>query len=432
MNFRSQIFHTPMMKSITPAFSSSIKNVLLLFLMMQSISDSYAQGPGSWTQKTALPSEGRGAPVSFVIGDNAYVGTGLNFDGPSLALVDFWEYDPATDVWTQIADYGGGGRGAAAAFVVGQKGYVVTGADNNAIKQKDMWEYDPSLNTWTQKADLPGDARNYSTAFSVGNKGYIATGSSISGDLHDCWQYDPVTDTWTQKANLPGPSRSSAISFGIDGKGYLGTGYSGGFSKSFYSYDTLLNSWTQLANAGTVSRSDAAAFVLNGHGFICGGSTNAGYSDDLLEYDPVSDTWTSKASFIGQGREDLTCFSVGNYGYAGMGYDNQFNQTNGLYQYSLDSVIATSIMQVSEHPEMIISSNPLTDGGTITVSAAAGSSELFSLDGKKISSDHFTKEPSVKAETVFHFVKNDLAGGIYFFVVSGNSGVIAAKKIMVQ
>ncbi|HEX3079376.1 MAG TPA: kelch repeat-containing protein, partial [Puia sp.] len=384
-----------MIKSITHPLTCSRKQALFLFLILQSMGYSYAQGPGSWVQKNSLPSDGRGAPVSFAIGDKAYVGTGLNFNTASLALIDFWEYDPPTDVWTQIADYGGGGRGAAAAFVIGEKGYVLTGADASATKKKDIWEYDPSLNTWTQKADLPGDARNYSTAFAVGNKGYIATGSGNSGDLQDCWQYDPVSDSWTQKANMSGPSRSSAVSFGIDGKGYLGTGYIGGYSKSFYAYDTLLNSWTQMSNAGTSSRSDAAAFVLNGHGFVCGGYTNAGYSDDLLEYDPASDTWTSKASFIGLGKADLTCFSVGDYGYAGMGYDNQFNQTNGLYQYSLDSTIATFTTELNAHPQIVITPNPLTDGGSISVSTAANvTATLFSSEGKRISPTHFTKQVS--------------------------------------
>ena len=41
---------------------------------------------------------------------------------------------------------------------------------------KDFWEYDPAANIWTQKADFGGTEREYAVGFSIGSKGYIGTG----------------------------------------------------------------------------------------------------------------------------------------------------------------------------------------------------------------------------------------------------------------
>jgi N-acetylneuraminic acid mutarotase len=70
---------------------------------------------------------------------------------------DFWEYDPATNAWTQKADFGGSGRLYAARFTTNGKGYVGTGQSGtypNYTYYKDFWEYDPISNNWTQKRTL--------------------------------------------------------------------------------------------------------------------------------------------------------------------------------------------------------------------------------------------------------------------------------------
>src|SRR5438045_7987523 len=87
---------------------------------------------------------------------------------------DFWEYDPATDTWTQKADFGGVARNRATGFSINGKGYIGTGWDGSF--RKDFWEYDPATNTWTLKADFGGTARYSAPGFSIGNKGYVGTG----------------------------------------------------------------------------------------------------------------------------------------------------------------------------------------------------------------------------------------------------------------
>jgi N-acetylneuraminic acid mutarotase len=167
----------------------------------------------------------RNDAIGFSIGNKGYIGGGgNNFE----SFKDFWQYDPNTNVWTQIADFDGGKIWGAASFGIGSKGYVGTGTTAYDTRREDFWEYDPALNKWTRKADFPGGGRTRDVGFSIGNKGYVGTG--LSGqcctffDHKDFWEYDPAKDAWTRKADFEGGLRSGAIGFCINGKGYIGTG----------------------------------------------------------------------------------------------------------------------------------------------------------------------------------------------------------------
>src|SRR5439155_15730897 len=126
--------------------------------------------------------------VGFSIGAKGYIGTGYN----GTYLKDFWEYDPATDAWTQKANFGGTARDWATGFSIGSKGYIGTGHfyDGNDHYYKDFFEYDAASNTWTQKADFGGTGKAEAVGFSMGSKGYIGTGFDGSY-TNDFWEYTP-------------------------------------------------------------------------------------------------------------------------------------------------------------------------------------------------------------------------------------------------
>src|SRR5438132_14346372 len=79
---------------------------------------------GTWVTKAMFPSTGRGGCASFSIGTKGYIGTGNDSSG---FKKDFWEWDQTTNVWTQIADFGGGFRFYAVGFSLVGKAYVGTG-----------------------------------------------------------------------------------------------------------------------------------------------------------------------------------------------------------------------------------------------------------------------------------------------------------------
>jgi hypothetical protein len=197
----------------------------------------YDPATNTWTQKADFGGTGRSAAAGFSIASKGYVGTGYN----GSYLKDFWEYDPATNTWAQKADFGGTIRSVAVGFFIGSKGYIGTGDffDGSWHYYNDFWEYDPATNTWTQKASFGGPGRGQATGFSSGSKGYIGTGVEYGNNIFykDFWEYDPATNTWAQKADFGGTIRAWAVGFFIGSKGYLGTGYnSSSFYKNFWEY----------------------------------------------------------------------------------------------------------------------------------------------------------------------------------------------------
>ncbi len=111
--------------------------------------------------------------VGFSIGNKGYIGTGYN-SGSFTRLRDFWEWDPATDVWLQKANYVGGALQGAAGFSLNGKGYIGTGTIG--ANKRDFWSWDPQSNAWTQEINFGGAERWLACGFSIGNRGYISMG----------------------------------------------------------------------------------------------------------------------------------------------------------------------------------------------------------------------------------------------------------------
>jgi len=181
-----------------------------------------------WTSKASLPGFARCYAVGFGTTTKGYIGTG--FRGYSNPLLDdFWEYNPTTDSWTPIANYGGGIITNAVAFNIGSKGYVGTGqfayGNFNNVLTKEFWEYNPATGVWTRKADFGGTARQEDVGFSIGSKGYIGGGyDGIVSNPSDYWEYNPANDSWVQSANFTALGRRFATAFSVGTKAYIGTG----------------------------------------------------------------------------------------------------------------------------------------------------------------------------------------------------------------
>ncbi len=288
----------------------------------------YDRMSNSWTQKANFGALGRTGTTGFSIGEKGYIGTGYGNTGTSYPsdFKDFWEYDLASNVWTQKADFGGGNRTDAVGLAINNKGYIGTGYGYaGGIYFKDFWEYNPATNAWTRKANFGGTKRSGSVGFSIGNQGYVGTGYN-PGDPHpakkDLWEYNPNTDTWTRKANFGGSARSGAVGFSVGTMGYIGTG---GGKIDFWEYNPVTNTWTRKADFGGLKRSGATGFGVNGKGYIgTGFADSSGYSfftKDIWEYDPSLNSWTRKADFGGIPRAGATGISIGKYGFIGFGGD---------------------------------------------------------------------------------------------------------------
>ncbi len=288
----------------------------------------------SWTNKAPFSGVLRNDAVGFSIGTKGYYGTGVSLANPPQKLGDFWEYDPATNAWTQKANVGGGARSSAVGFSIGTKGYVGTGLDAAGTRIQDFWEYSPTANTWTRKADVGERTRVLAAGFNIGNTGYVGTGSMGADVLDDFWAYDPIADTWAQKARFLGGARRGAVGIGIGTKGYLGTGAdaSGALKQDFWQYDPAANAWVQKANFGGNARQNAVAFSILAKGYVCTGVDGLGeLKKDLWEYDQATNTWSQKADLAGAGRKWAVAFSIGPKGYVGTGSTG--SQVKDFYEY---------------------------------------------------------------------------------------------------
>lgn len=87
-------------------------------------------------------------------------------------------------------------------MTVDSKGYFGTGYDR-VNRLNDFWEYDPATNTWTQKADFPGTARYGAVAFGVSGKAYIGCGDD-GNYLKDFYAFNPSSNSWQQIVSIGG------------------------------------------------------------------------------------------------------------------------------------------------------------------------------------------------------------------------------------
>ncbi|MBK7149552.1 MAG: hypothetical protein IPH78_12235 [Bacteroidetes bacterium] len=187
-------------------------------------------GANTWTTKAAIPTSRSGA-FACVVNGKGYVGTGAISGGYTTTLR---EYDPVANTWATKASLRATidrGRNGAVAFSIGDKGYIGTGY-NGTSYLNDFWEYDPATNAWTQRANFGGTARWGSEGFNIGSKGYIGTGYD-GAYQKDFWEYDPAANSWLQKADFVGTARADAIGFSIGSKGYIGTVVVTGLSERF-------------------------------------------------------------------------------------------------------------------------------------------------------------------------------------------------------
>jgi N-acetylneuraminic acid mutarotase len=241
----------------------------------------------------------RNNAVGFAIGTKGYIGTGYN--GTSTYLKDFWEYNPGTDKWTQIADIPGGGRYGCYSFAVNDKGYIGGGYDDNYLL--DVYRFDPATGTWSSTKASDGSSlsigkkRAYASTFVIGDIAYLVGGVNSSSYNTDFWAFDGATETWTEKrkiANVTDESfdddykiiRSSGSTFVLNGKGYYTCGTNGALLKTTWEYDPATDLWDEKTGFEKTVRTGAIGATVNGRGLILTGKSGSSYLDDINEFYP--------------------------------------------------------------------------------------------------------------------------------------------------
>lgn len=185
----------------------------------------YDTQTNSWTQVTSPPAgQIFHNEHGFTIGHKGYF--------PVMFSTLFWEYDADLDAWTMLASMPMSTGFGNPTFAIGDKGYISVG---NAF-----FEYDPATNVWTGKAAYPGLFPNRPKGIHRNGKGYFIGGMNASWIwCREVWEYDPNLDTWTQGQDFPGTTRRWATVVNVNDHVYYGLGTNGTNFNDFWEYDPL-------------------------------------------------------------------------------------------------------------------------------------------------------------------------------------------------
>ena len=385
----------------------------------------------TWTSIATFPlTTGiSGDPRTFVLGSKAYVCTGTTVGVKTLS--DGYAYDTVIKAWSVFTNMGVNKieRGYAAAFTIGNKGYIATGRDSLGVMLNDLWQWGPIDTTtvcdvWTQKANFPGTARNYDAGFTIGNYIYLGCGTNGSSYYNDFYRWNQVTNTWSTITSYPGAGyHFDPISFSIEGKGYVGLGWNGSAGATdLWRYDSTTNNWTQMASLPGPGRDDGSVFVIGHKAYLIGGSQGGPpYLEDVWIYDAHTNSWTQKGNSPAGKLDALITFSIGNHGYIGGGFDGSGYYRN-CWEYDTTSDTWTSIATF-----------PLTTG-------ISGDPRTFVLGSKayvctgttvgvKTLSDGYAYDTVIKAWSVFtNMGVNKIERGYAAAFTLGKCGFIATGR----
>ena len=213
---------------------------------IKTVSEKYFEVLNPWTQVENIPT-GLRFSAAFKIRNKIFLCTGNTIDQGEDAV---FEYQVDADQWVMRGNFPGGNRVQAVGFSIGEKGYLATGSTslNNEERKSDLWEYDPASDKWTQKADLPGGERQDAVSFSFNGKGYVGMGTSAFGWIkrQDFWQYDPKVDQWQQLPDFKGNGRIFTNTALIGNKFYVIGGHdpNTSFASDIWEFNLDNHKWT--------------------------------------------------------------------------------------------------------------------------------------------------------------------------------------------
>jgi N-acetylneuraminic acid mutarotase len=310
-----------------------MRKICFLFFFSLFISAAMA---GPWAQKASMGGLGRHRAFSMSIGNHGYVGGGWN---GNTMYYDFWDYDPATNSWTQKANlptY----LWSDPAFGIGTKGYVM----DNGI----TYMYLPYNNTWsTVNTSSPSATYYDQLKFVINGRGYLTDGTYI-------YEFNPVGYIWTIRTTFP-TAFYGDIAFGIGNKGYFIDTY----YNTMMEYDPATNLITYKAPCPGVM-SQGTSWAVNGKGYAGLGQVPPNYTDEqqVYEYNPATNTWKGINDFEGAGRENATAFVINTMAYVSCGTCGI--NMNDLWEF--DNANVTGVPEENASANISLFPNPSADG----------------------------------------------------------------------
>jgi hypothetical protein len=400
-----------------------MKHTLTLFALLLGLG-SFSQN--IWEQRDSVKGSARSVCAAFSLESQGYVVGGVDDFGFKRKMYSYNQTQHDWDEETPLGGPNGDGldRGSASAFSIGLKAYICLGQSQTNAYFGDLWEYDLATDTWSQKADFAGGPRRQAVAFAIGDFAYVGTGQDVTGFRNDFYRYDPENNVWEQMADFAGTPRKQAVGFAMGDDGYVGTGDDGILRNDFWQYNVALNQWFQKANFPGTARSGATGWGTFPTGFIATGEDlNSEYKKDVWEYSYFNNTWIQRSDLPGPGRKNAFSFVLAGTAFLGAGYGGEFYDDFYAYYGILGTEENQAAIESRAYPV------PAHEFVTINVknSSDIAKLELYDLSGKKY-------QVPFQMKSILSNIELDLSilpEGTYHYVISMQNGTRANGKIIV-
>lgn len=381
---------------------------LLLFIIALGSSYTYAS---QWTQKADFAGSGRHRATMASAGNKVYLGLGhFNGTGTETYFADWWEFDPATNAWSQKADYiGNGGNGELGARAISLETVCFIGLGE--LDHASLYKFNPTTNTWIQVTSPPPSNQFRDTQdLVIGHKAYF---TDLWGD--ELYEYDTDLDVWTLKGLLPFPWYFVFSGFSHEGKGYIKA------YDELWQYDPVLNSWAFVNFFPGIAELASVCFVQYDKAYIvCGhGATGGEVTSEVWQYEPVSQIWTQREDFPGTSRRYSTGVSLGDRSYLGTGT----NGTNFNDFWEFNSIASLDEFDVSS---FTVYPNPVIDFVKFKSDQVDSFDvKLFDLVGKLIKVVH-----AEGGEAIME--RDNIPFGVYMYEVHIDESPVHTGKVIFQ
>ena len=360
-----------------------------------------------WVQKANLGGTGRHRALGIAIGNKGYFGTGhVNGTGVDISYKDWWMFDPASNTWTQKANFPVSVHGAVG-FGTNTRGYVGGGSSLT----NEFYQYNPVTNTWSPIAPCPFNPGD-SQGFTVEGKGYVYLTNQLA-------EYDPAINQWAIKPQAPVNFGTWSCSFSNGSSGFIKSG------TNFYEFKPGQNTWIQRASFPGIMTNGSSAFSINGKGYVtCGYSAGlSNVTDEVWEFDPGSNNWTFIGNFPGTNRRFPIAFALNNKGYFGSGTNG--TNFNDFWQFDLTSLS----LNESLTEETRIYPNPTN--GEFTIQLPSVIDYQFPLTMEIVHTNGTVIEKQVVESSVQHIqLNNRMPFGIYSVNLRKDQEILLTKKIL--
>lgn len=359
-----------------------------------------------WIQKSSLGGAGRHRATGCATSHRGYMGLGhVNGTGQDISFKDWWEYDPASDTWTQRADFPVSTHGAVS-FVV--ENCPVVGGGSALSTQ--FYKFDPTQNNWTPIANCilpnPGDSQG----FAVNNRGFVYQANQLA-------KYNPNTDSWSLCANAPMSFGQWTCSFVIEGSAFIKGG------TQLWEYKPLHDQWLQRASFPGVSTGGSSGFAIQQRGYVTSGYVGglSVVTEQVWSFHPATNTWNQEIDFPGSKRRFIVAFAIHDRGYMGTGTNGinfndfwQFNPTDNTIGLAQNDVV------IKAYPNPVVDELQIQYLGLHTDQIEVS---IFDLNGKLLLKDELRYFKQ-------HIDVSLLNSGTYILKISQGKQLIHQEKLI--